>query len=100
MFRRNEVVLSPVVSHIAPPLGHLSPTVPFDELLQRLVAYVSYTPLHNVAGAPAISLPMGMASEGVPIGVMLFAAYGDERTLLELAYALEAEQPWPRVASK
>lgn len=100
MFRRHEVVLSPVVSHIAPPLGHLSPTVPFDELLHRLVAYVSFTPLHNVAGAPAISLPMGMASEGVPIGVMLSAAYGDERTLLELAYALEAEQPWPRVASK
>ncbi len=97
MFRRHELVLSPVVAHIAPPLGHLSPTVPFDELLQRLVAYVAYTPLHNVAGAPAISLPMGMASEGVPIGVMLSAACGDERTLLEVAYALEAEQPWARL---
>ena len=100
MFRRHELVLSPVVAHIAPPLGHLSPTLPFDELLQRLLAYVAYTPLHNVAGAPAISLPMGMANEGVPIGVMLSAAHGDERTLLELAYALEAEQPWPVLASR
>jgi amidase len=100
MFRRHELILSPVVAHIAPPLGYLSPTVPFDELLQRLIAYVAYTPLHNVAGAPAISLPMGTASEGVPIGVMLSAAYGDERTLLEVAYALEAEQPWRRVAAR
>jgi amidase len=100
MFRRHELVLSPVVAHVAPPLQHLSPAVPFDELLQRLLAYVAYTPLHNVAGAPAISLPMGMASEGVPIGVMLSAAHGDERTLLEVAYALEAEQPWPLLSSK
>jgi amidase len=100
MFRRHELVLSPVVAHIAPPLRHLSPTLPFDELLHRLVAYVTYTPLSNVAGAPAVSLPMGMASEGVPIGVMLSAAHGDERTLLEVAYALEAEQPWQRLASR
>jgi amidase len=97
MFRHHELVLSPVLAHVTPLIGHLSPTLPFDELLDRLRNYVAYTPLNNVAGAPAISLPMGVATEGVPIGVQLSAARGDERTLLEVAYALEHEQPWPRI---
>jgi amidase len=40
---------------------------------------------------------MGRSASGVPIGVMLSAAYGDERTLLEVAFALEAEHPFPRI---
>jgi len=97
MFRRHELVLSPVLAHVTPEIGHLSPTVPFDELIGRLHRYVAYTPLNNIAGTPAISLPMGMATEGVPIGIQLSAAAGDERTLLETAYALEQDQPWPRI---
>jgi amidase len=96
MFARHELILSPVLAHVTPPLGHLSPTVPFDELLDRLRNYVAYTPLHNVAGAPAISLPIGLSEQGLPIGVQLSAAHGDERTLLEVAFALELEVGWPR----
>lgn len=98
MFARHELVLSPVLSHITPQLGYLSPTVDYDELLARLMRYVGFTPLHNIAGTPAISLPMGMATQGVPIGVMLSAAYGDERTLLETAYELEAAHHFPSPA--
>jgi amidase len=53
--------------------------------------------LNNIAGTPGISLPMGMAAEGVPVGVQLSAAYGDERTLLEVAYGIEAEQPFATI---
>jgi len=86
-----------VLAHVTPKLGHLSPTVPFDELLDRLLAYVGFTPLHNAAGTPAISLPMGMSAEGLPVGIQLSAAYGDERTLLETAFELEQLQAWPRI---
>ena len=53
--------------------------------------------LHNVTGAPAISLPMGRTADGRPIGVMIQARRGDDRTLLELAYELEAAAPFARV---
>jgi amidase len=33
----------------------------------------------------------------VPIGVQLSAAHGDERTLLEVAFLLEAEHPFPKI---
>ncbi|MDV6014276.1 amidase [Haloechinothrix sp. LS1_15] len=97
MFTHHEVVLSPVLAHVTPELGYLSPTVPFETLLARLQSYVAYTPLNNVAGTPAISLPTGEADNGLPIGVQLSAAYGDERTLLEVAYELEGHTPWRRI---
>ncbi|HET6877915.1 MAG TPA: amidase [Jatrophihabitans sp.] len=97
MFTRHELVLSPVLAHTTPRLGHLSPNVPFDQLIERLERWVAFTPLNNIAGTPAISLPMGLTDEGLPIGVQLSAAYGDERTLLETAFALEAESPFPRI---
>ncbi len=97
MFARHELVLSPVLAHVTPELGYLSPTVPFDELITRLENYVAFTPLNNIAGTPAISLPAALAEQGVPIGVQLSAAYGDERTLIETAFLLEQEQPFPRI---
>ncbi|GAA2555188.1 amidase [Pseudonocardia hydrocarbonoxydans] len=97
VFAAHDLVLSPVVAHTTPPLGHLSPTVPYDELLRRLLAYVAFTPLNNVAGAPGLALPAGLSADGLPIGVHLSAAVGDERSLLEVAYAVEAERPFPRI---
>jgi len=97
MLTKHDVVLSPVLAHSPPKLGHLSPNVPFDELLTRLRNYVAYTPLNNVAGTPAISLPTGATADGLPIGVQLSGAHGDERTLLELAFALEQDRPWRRI---
>lgn len=67
------------------------------ELRARLLDYVAFTPLCNVAGAPAISLPAGVTANGLPIGVHLCTTTGDERTLLELAYAVEADRPWRRI---
>ncbi len=97
MFARHELVLSPVLAHVAPQIGYLSPTVPFEELIDRLQRYVSFTPLNNIAGTPAISVPMAMAEQGLPIGVQLSAAYGDERTLIETAFLLEQEQAFPDI---
>lgn len=92
-----DVVLSPVLGHTTPELGFLSPAAGFDVMFPRLVNYVSFTPLNNAAGGPAISLPLGRAGNGLPIGVHFSAAHGDERTLLELAFELEAAQPFARI---
>ncbi len=98
MFTRHEVVLSPVLAHVTPKLGYLAATLDADLLLERLRAYVAYTPLQNIAGTPAISVPLGSSTEGLPIGVQLSTAYADERTLLELAFALEEARPFPTLA--
>lgn len=97
-FNDVDLVLSPTVGYATPLLGHLSPAVePFSLMLERLVQYAAFTPLNNAAGGPAISLPLGRSSADVPIGVHFSADHGDEQTLLEIAYELEAAQPFARI---
>ncbi|WP_309604652.1 amidase [Phenylobacterium sp.] len=89
-----DVVLSPVLSSPPPLLGEVGPGVAFDTLVPRLTEYVGYTPIHNIAGAPSMSLPLYWTEAGLPVGTLVSARAGNERTLFELAYELEAANPW------
>jgi amidase len=89
-----DVVVSPITTSPPPRLGWLRGDVPFDTLLDRLRRFAVYTPIHNFAGAPAMSVPIHWTSQGMPIGVQFFAARGGEAVLLKLAYALERARPW------
>jgi len=89
-----DVVLSPVLTTPPPLLGEVGPNVPFGVLAPRLKDYVGYTPIHNLAGAPAMSVPLYWTPAGLPIGTMFAARAGQERKLFELAYELEAANPW------
>jgi amidase len=93
-----DVLLSPTLAQPPPAIGHLRTDVPFDEALRRLIAFSPFTGLHNAAGAPALSLPLGRTPSGLPIGVQFAAAFGNDRLLLELGLALEEAAPWPRAA--
>lgn len=97
MFARYDVVLSPVVANTTPKLGYLSPAQDFDEVFSRLAKHVSFTPLNNASGGPAISLPLSRDQRGLPIGMHFSAAHGDERTLIELAFELEQAVGWQRI---
>ncbi|MFD1860865.1 amidase [Aeromicrobium camelliae] len=92
-----DLICSPTLAHTTPKIGYLDPAGDFEEIFDRLVRYVSFTPLNNAAGGPAISLPLGQSGEGLPIGIHFSADHGDERTLLELAYELEAAEPFARI---
>jgi len=89
-----DVSLTPVLASAPPRLGELAPDVPFATLRERCIRWVAYTPLHNVAGTPAMSVPLGQSADGLPIGVQFAARRGAEATLLALAYELEAAAPW------
>lgn len=89
-----DVVMSPVLSAPPPPLGWVGPGVPFDTLVERLTEYVGYTTYHNVTGAPAMSVPLNWTGAGLPVGTQFAARVGHEALLFQLAYQLEAAQPW------
>lgn len=96
-FHTYDVLITPTVAGPPPLLGtlnqndaHLDPR----GWLNKLFELIPFTPLFNVTGQPAISLPLGQASTGLPIGVQLVARYGDEATLLRLAAQLEQALPW------
>lgn len=93
MFADADIYLTPVLAKPPVALGQISGAQGMA-VFETLNDYVGYTPLQNVAGAPAMSVPMGWSASGLPIGAHFSAAKGEERTLLELAYELEQAQPW------
>jgi aspartyl-tRNA(Asn)/glutamyl-tRNA(Gln) amidotransferase subunit A len=60
------------------------------------LALLSLTRPGNLAGLPAISIPCGFSSEGLPVGLQLIGRRSDEATLLRAAYAFERATPWHR----
>jgi len=89
-----DVLLTP--TYATPPwqLGWLSPLLGRDELIARTERAVCYTPIHNIVGCPAMSVPLYWTADELPIGSHFAAAVGREDVLLGLAYELEQARPW------
>lgn len=95
MHRDFDVVLSPVLSTVAPELGYLSTAVDYEPLLARISTWMTFTPLANAAGTPSISLPMGFDEDArVPVGALVSADFGADALLLQVALELEDARPW------
>jgi amidase len=56
--------------------------------------FTPFTPIVNVTGQPAASLPLHWSAEGLPIGVQLIGRPADEATILRVSAQLEAARPW------
>jgi amidase len=89
-----DILVCPVLSEPPIPLGTISPNVPFDTQLDRVLKYACFTIYQNIAGTPAISLPIGQSETGLPIGIQFAGPMGGDATLLELAYELEQAHAW------
>lgn len=59
-----------------------------------IFAYSPFCAAFNASGQPAASLPMGMSAGGLPVGVHLAAAFGQDEELIALCAELELAQPW------
>lgn len=97
MFGRYDLILNPVVNHETPEVGYLDADQDFAQHMERVANWVTFTPVQNVAGSPAISLPTGSAPDGMPIGVQLSTRIGHDRLLLETATEYEAAHPFARI---
>ncbi|MDZ5622782.1 amidase [Nocardioides sp. HM23] len=96
-FDKYDVSLTPTLATPTPKVGHLDPSRDYEVVIDRLQDWVTFTPLQNVTGTPAISLPLATASNGLPQGMMLGSGFGQEAVLIELAYELEQARPWARI---
>jgi amidase len=60
----------------------------------RQFLFTPFTPVINVTGQPALSLPLHWSEQGLPIGVQLIGGAFAEATLVRLAAQLEQARPW------
>ncbi|HEV8149140.1 MAG TPA: amidase [Gemmatimonadales bacterium] len=115
-FARFDVLVTPTLS--APPVktGALQPTprerfllellgglrsgrlLRWAKILEQTAAkvfdFIPWTPVSNITGQPAMSVPLCWNAEGLPIGVHCIGRFGDEATLFRLAAQLEQARPW------
>lgn len=89
-----DVMLCPTIPIVPWPLGTMSPELDRETLIARMQVLAGYTCIHNMAGVPAMSVPLFTSTTGLPIGSHFAAGAGQEATLLGLAYQLEHALPW------
>lgn len=59
-----------------------------------IFAYSPFCAVFNASGQPAASLPLGWSASGLPIGVHLAAAFGEDELLISLCAEIERATPW------
>jgi len=116
LFEDYDVLLTPTLAAPPPRLGELRPKSAEERFLrlagklragklldllgalpktaEKVFAFTAYTPVFNVTGQPAMSVPLHWSAEGLPIGSHFVGRFGDEATLLRLAAQLETARPW------
>src|SRR5436305_4370985 len=87
-FKKVDVIVTPTTPTPAFRLG--------EKVDDPLAMYLNdiYTVTANLAGIPAVSVPCGLSSEGLPVGLQLLVRHWDEATMLRLADAYERAAPF------
>ena len=97
-----DVVLTPTLAKLPVPIGWIfEPDDPWEQF-ERGGWMTPFTPLVNVTGQPAASVPFGVV-DGLPVGIQLIGPPAGEAVLFRLAAQLEEARPWagllPRFAA-
>jgi aspartyl-tRNA(Asn)/glutamyl-tRNA(Gln) amidotransferase subunit A len=104
IFRDIDVLMTPTTAVVAFDAGGPPPaTIAGEDMVERFGAAagamnVPFTMLANLAWNPACSVPAGLSSGGLPVGLQIMGRRHDDHTVLRLARLLEQAQPWPRHA--
>lgn len=97
-FTRFDAWIMPTGISPAPRIGQFDPSNTDEDaptyLRRALADFAYFTPLLNVTGHPAASVPLHQGASGLPVGVQIVTGMGDEATLLRLASQWEVARPW------
>lgn len=115
-FAEHDLLLTPTLSRPPVPIGSLQPrgaelavmralgNLRAGGLMQRLIdlnhsvdrvyEFIPFTPVFNITGQPAMSVPLHWNTAGLPVGIQLVGRFAAEATLLRVAGQLERARPW------
>ena len=96
LLERYDLLLTPTVAVPAFPHGQFRTQIGNHVMEDPRRGFSPYTRPFNVIGSPAASIPCGMSSEGLPIGLHIIGRHEDEATILRASAAFEQARPWPQ----
>jgi len=90
-----DVLLTPGLATAPVKLGWIDMAMDdVHEYWRRVFNFSPFTVWCNLTGQPALMLPLGHSTAGLPLATQLIGRYGDEATLFRLGSQLEAARPW------
>jgi len=115
-FEQYDIILTPTVSTPPPLIGTVGPSASertqlkllgmfgsgrlmkaaglIDQAAQSALDFIPWTPVYNITGHPAMSVPLYWNAGGLPIGVHFVGRFAREDILFRLAGQLERARPW------
>jgi amidase len=92
----HDVLVTPTLAKPPIEIGALRPAEgePPIQMLVNSAGWVPFTPVFNVTGQPAISLPLHQSADGLPVGVQFVGPPAGEEMLISLAAQLEQARSW------
>lgn len=88
----HDVLVTPTLPRPAPRNGELGATV--EAAMVDFLEFITFVQPFNCTGQPAMSLPLGQSSDGLPIGIQIVGPPHGEDVLFALAAELEEARPW------
>ena len=89
-----DAVLTPTLAQPPLRIGEIRDDADPARDFENQKAFTPYTSAWNVTGMPAVSLPLHVTADGLPVGVMLAGRPGEDHRLLALAAQVEEAAPW------
>lgn len=84
VLRHVDAVITPTLPFTAPEIGATKVEIEPGVWVDKLFGNMRYTALPSMTGTPAVSVPVGIADDGLPVGVQVIGEPGDDRMLLKL----------------
>jgi amidase len=84
-----DLILAPTLSLPPVPIGFMD-----EDPIEAVGKFMADTALFNQTGQPSISLPLAWSEDGLPLGMMFSAAFGNDALLIRLSAQLEQANPW------
>ncbi|TDB94503.1 amidase [Actinomadura sp. 7K534] len=88
-----DAILHPTLAQPPVPVGYFHDQEPAENF-ERQTKFTPFTAVYNISGQPAVSVPLHVNADGLPIGIMLAGRLGGEGTLISLSAQLEEARPW------
>ena len=93
-FSNYDLLITPSLASTAFPINQHPESIDGRAVAHKYWGFTPFTYPFNMTGNPAATVPIGLAANGLPMGIQIVGAFGDEPSVFAASAAFEAAHPW------